>query len=114
MNESVGLLLVPIRNSLILMGLMLRTFSVVVVDWRPPSVGRPPLVGFVHATLPIRSPSNATGPEVTVKVALTLAPGATESNFFVRSEVPFTTEVHLLAGSSSRNSTPTCLLYTSP
>ena len=36
-----------------------------------------PLVWFVHEALPTRSPLNAAGPEVTLKVALTLAPGAT-------------------------------------
>src|SRR5450756_1147864 len=71
MNESVGLLLVPIRNSLILIGLTFRTFSAVVSNCLPPCVG------FVHQALPTRSPLKGAGPEVTLKVALTLAPGAT-------------------------------------
>ncbi len=66
MNELVGLPLVPVRNSLILIGLTLRTFSVVVSDCLAP------FVGFVHEALPIRSPLKGAGPEVTLKVALTL------------------------------------------
>src|SRR5579862_3113326 len=57
------------RNSLIFTGVTLRTFSAVVSDCGLPSV--------VHRALPTRSPLNAAGPEVTLKVALTLAPGAT-------------------------------------
>src|SRR5262245_41240090 len=82
MNELVGLSLVPVRNSLILIGLTLRTFSVVV------SHGLAPVVGSVHEAVPTRSPLKAAGPEVTVKVALTVAPGATESNVFDVSVVP--------------------------
>src|ERR1035441_7991186 len=62
---------VLMRNSLILIGLTLRTFSAVVA-----SNCLPPLV---HAALATRSPLKAAGPEVTLKVALTLAPGATGS-----------------------------------
>ena len=60
------------RNSLILTGLTFRTFSAVVSDCVLPS-------RFVHEALPTRSPLKAAGPEVTLKVALTLAPGATGS-----------------------------------
>src|SRR5712672_2376913 len=90
MYPLVGLLLVPARNSLILIGLTFRTASAVVADRLPP------LVGFVHETWPTRSPLKGTGPEVTWNVALTLAPGATESNVCDVSVVPGTTEVHCL------------------
>src|SRR5215469_3097672 len=90
MNELVGLVLVPARNSLILIGLTFRTFSAVVVNCLPPRVG------FVHAALPIRSPLKGSGPEVTWKVALTLAPGATEANVCDAWPVPGMTEVHPL------------------
>ncbi len=77
------------RNSLILIGLTLRTFSAVVSDCVPP------VVRFVHEALPTRSPLKAAGPEVTLKVALTLAPGATgPANVTDVSVVPGTTEVH--------------------
>src|SRR6476646_3451795 len=88
MNASVGLPLVRVRNSLILTGLTLRTFSVVVSDRLPP------VEGFVHEALPIRSPLRAAAPEVTRNVALTLAPGATESNVCDVSVVPGTNAVH--------------------
>jgi len=100
MNESVGLLLVPMRNSLILIGLTFRTFSAVVSNCLLPSVG------FVHQALPTRSPLKGAGPEVTLKVALTLAPGATESNVADVSVVPGTTEVHCLLGTEMLNFTP--------
>src|ERR1043165_6484691 len=67
MNALVGLSLVPVRNSLILIGLTLRTFSIVISH----CLG--PLVGPSHEAMPIRSPLKAAGPEVTVKVALTVA-----------------------------------------
>src|SRR5581483_1714800 len=101
MNESVALVLVPARISLIFTGLTFRTFSAVV------SACRPPWPGLVHAALPIRSPLNGAGPEVTVNVALTLAPGATESNVFDVSVVPLMTEVHSLSGSDMLSFTPT-------
>src|SRR4030042_4909365 len=93
MNEFVELSGEPelTANSLILIGLTFRTFSAVVSDclW--------PLVEFVHEALPTRSPLKAAGPEVTLKVALTLAPGATGpvnvSDVLVE---PGTTEVHPL------------------
>ena len=76
------------RSSLILIGLTFRTFSTVVSDCFLP-------LWFVHRALPTRSPLNAAGPEVTLKVALTLAPGATGSaNDFDVSLVPATNEVH--------------------
>src|ERR1700724_282877 len=75
MNEFVGLAPALMRNSLILIGLTFRTFSAVVADCVLPAV--PPEVVFVHDALPTMSPLKAAGPEVTLKVALTLAPGAT-------------------------------------
>src|SRR5712691_949174 len=101
MNALAGLVLVPARNSLILIGLTLRTFSVVV----PNCLVR--CVGFVHEAVPIRSPLKGTGPEVTLKVALTLAPGATESNVCDVSVVPGTKEVHCLLGTEMLSFTPT-------
>src|SRR6266567_1912007 len=101
MNALVGLVLLPARNSLILIGLTLRTFSAVV------SLCLTPFVAFVRAALPIRSPLKGTGPEVTLKVALTLAPGATESNVCDVSVVPGTKEVHCLLGTEILSFTPT-------
>src|SRR6266567_3012527 len=92
MNALVGLVLAPTRNSLILIGLTLRTFSVVIPNCLAPCVG------FTHEALPIRSPLKGAGPEVTLKVALTLAPGATESNVCDVLVVPGTKEVHCLLG----------------
>src|SRR5215470_8693727 len=73
MNESVGFVGEPalVRNSLILIGLTLRTFSAVVSDCVRPFA--------VHEALPTKSPLNGAGPEVILKVALTFAPGATGS-----------------------------------
>src|ERR1017187_4491914 len=102
MNESVGLVGEPalMRNSLILIGLTFRTFSAVVSECFPP------FAGFVHETLPTRSPLKAAGPEVTLKVALTLAPGATGStNVFDVWVAPATKEVHCL-GTEMLNWTP--------
>ncbi len=100
MNELVALVLVPARNSLILIGLTFRTFSAVVADCRPPCPG------FVHEAVPIRSPLKDTGPEVTLKVALTLAPGATELNVFDVSVVPEANEVHCRPGTEMLSLTP--------
>src|ERR1051325_3647577 len=103
MNESVELVLEPalIRNSLILTGLTFRTFAGVFSDCFAP------LAWFVHWALPARSPLKAAGPEVTLKVALTLAPGATGSaNVFDVWVVPGTTEVQL-PGTEMLNWTPT-------
>src|SRR5215469_2834605 len=100
MNALVGFALVPARNSLILIGLTFRTFSAVV------SLCLSPFVGFVHAALPTRSPLKGTGPEVTSKVALTLAPGATESKVFDVSVVPGMNEVHCLSGTVMLSFTP--------
>src|SRR4051812_37660848 len=85
MNESVELA-PPIRNSLILIGLTLRTFSAVVSDRLAPFV--------VHAAFPTMSPLNAVGPEVTRNVALTLAPATTEANVCDVLLVPVTTADH--------------------
>src|ERR1035437_360280 len=91
MNESVGLVGEPalMRNSLILIGLTFRTFSAVVSDCALPFV--------VHEPLPTKSPLKAAGPAVTLKVALTLAPGATGPAMVADVLVePVATEVHPL------------------
>src|SRR3979490_3429137 len=102
MNEFVELATAPalMRNSLILIGLTFRTFSAVV------STCVPPRVAFVHRALPTRSPLNGRGPEVILKVALTLAPGATGSATVTDVlAVPGTTDVHCL-GTTMLNWTP--------
>src|ERR1017187_1923130 len=83
-----------IANSLILIGLTFRTFSAVVSVCVLPPV--------VQETLPTRSPLKAAGPEVTLKVALTFAPGATGSAIVV---VPEATAVHPV-GTERLNLTP--------
>src|SRR5215470_10911204 len=101
MNESVELDGEPelMRNSLILIGLTFRTFSVVVSEWVR--------LFTVQEALPTRSPLKAAGPDVTLNVALTLAPGATGSaNFFDVSLLPETNEVHCLFGTAMLNVTP--------
>src|SRR5262249_30199053 len=70
--------------SLILIGLTFRTFSAAV------SVCVRLFVEFIHETFATRSPLNAAVPDVTLKAALTLAPGATGS--------PIVTDVLLLSG----------------
>src|SRR4051795_8646615 len=69
MNELVPLVgvLEPIRNSLILIGLVLRTFSLTEADCVP------------QVAVAVSSPLRAAGPEVTFSVRVTLAPGATGS-----------------------------------
>src|SRR5262245_54986854 len=62
-------------NSLILTALTLRTFSVAVSDCVTP------LVGFFQETRPARSPLNGERVEVTLNVALTVAPGAIGPEF---------------------------------
>ena len=60
----------------------------------------------VHETLPTRSPLKTAGPEVTVKVALTVAPGATGSaKVFDVSVEPETMAVHPF-GTEMLNVTP--------
>src|SRR6185503_7768161 len=101
MNEFVGLAGVPelMANSLILIGLALRTFSAVFSDCVCP-------LEFVHEALATRSPLKAAGPEVTLKVALTVAPGTTGSvKVFDVSVPPVTTEVHP-SGTAMLNLTP--------
>src|ERR1700685_1821720 len=96
MNEFDVLVAEPslMRNSLIFTGLTLRTFSAGVSDCALPPV--------VHRALPTRSPLNAAGPEVTLKVALTLAPGATgPANVLDASLVPLTWEDHCWLGRES-------------
>src|SRR5271165_1507989 len=96
MNESVALVGGPelMRNSLILTGFTFRTFSTIVTDC---SLS---LVWFFHEALPIRSPLRGAGPEVTLNVALTLAPGATgPSNVFEVSELPATSADHCFGNS---------------
>src|SRR5436190_9387082 len=102
MNEFVGLVGEPalMRNSLIFTGLTFRTFSAVVSECFPP------VIWFVHWALPTRSPLKAAGPDVTLKVALTLAPGATGSAIVTDVlVVPGTKEVHCL-GTEMLNWTP--------
>ena len=83
------------RNSFTLTGLTFRTFSAVV------SVCILPLAWLFHEASPTRSPLKTAGPEVTLKVALTLAPGAiTSANVFDVSLVPSTTEVHCALGTA--------------
>src|SRR5690348_16294034 len=90
-----------IRNSLILIGLTFRTFSAAV------SICGLLLFELIHEALPKRSPLKAAEPEVTLKVALTRAPGATGSgNFFELSVVPETKDVHCLFGREMLNVTP--------
>src|SRR5690242_13175611 len=101
MNALVELAVVPVLNSLILIGLTFRTFSAVV------STLRGPCTGSVHEALPTRSPFSAFGPEVTLNVAVTLAPGATESNVTDSFVLPATTEVQLGSGTEMLNFTPT-------
>src|SRR5215468_5278078 len=87
MNEFVALPEALARNSLILTGLTLRTFSAVVSDCFAP------VFWFVHRALPTRSPLKAAGPEVILKVALTREPGATGPA--MAADV-VTTEIHCL------------------
>src|SRR5690348_6160963 len=89
------------RNSLILTGVTFRTFSTAVPNWFAPPLE------LVHEALATRSPLKAAGPEVTLNVAFTLAPGATGSeNFFEVSLLPETTEVHCLFGTARLSVTP--------
>ena len=71
MNWLVELVLVLKRTSLILIGRTFRTLWVVVSDCVLP------VAGSVHSALPVRKPAPVAAGEVTLKVALTLAPGAT-------------------------------------
>src|SRR4051812_45507287 len=86
MNVSVGSAPVPMRNSLILIGLALRTRSAIDADCVAP------LAWLVQDALPTRSPLKLACPEVTRNVALTLSPGATGPGMV--SEPPWTTELH--------------------
>src|SRR5260370_609696 len=96
------------RNSLILIGLTFRTFSAVISECLAP------LVWFVHWALPTRSPLKAAGPEVTLNVALTLAPGATGSanvaDVLAVPDTPDTKDVHCLFGTEMLNWTPVAAL----
>src|SRR6186713_2979841 len=89
-----------LRNSLIVIGLTLRTFSTAVSDcFAPPAA-------FVHRALPTRSPLKAAVADVTLNVALTLAPGAIGSAIVAEVlAVPVTTAAHPL-GTDKLNSTP--------
>src|SRR5207302_937418 len=102
MNESVVFAeLEPMRNSLILIWLTLRAFMAAISECVVP------LFVSVHEALPTRSPLKAIGPAVILKVALTLAPGATGSaNVFDESRVPATTDVQFLSGKAMLNRTP--------
>src|SRR5262249_43854169 len=69
MNVLVASVVVPMRYSLILTGLVLRTRSAVDADCVAPFA--------VHVAVACMSPLKAAGPEVTANVRLTLSPGAT-------------------------------------
>src|SRR3954471_18814253 len=102
MNESVGFSAEPAlrRNSLILTGLTFRTFSTVVSDCVRP-------LGFTHETLPTRSPLKTAGADVTLNVALTLAPGATGSAIvFAVAALPERTAFHCSLGKAMLSFTP--------
>src|SRR5690242_12537300 len=91
----------PVRNSLILIGPTFRTFSVAVSECFAP------VVRFVHCAVATRLPLNGIGPDVILKVAFTLAPGATGPGMvaaFVAA--PDTTTVHGGVGTAMLNSTP--------
>jgi hypothetical protein len=62
--------------------------------------------GFVHEALPTRSPLKAAGPEVTLKVALTLAPGATGQRTSSTSRWCPNEAVHCLLGTEMLSLTP--------
>src|SRR5579863_5835848 len=95
MNESVPL----IANSLILTGLTLRTFSAAFSD-------NVPLPSSVHVALATRSPLKAADPDVTLKVTLTVLPGATTSlNELVVPLLPEITDVQPF-GTEMLNLTP--------
>src|SRR5579872_5227713 len=101
MNEFVVLVVDPslMRNSLILIGRTFRTFSTAT------SACFAPLAWFVHCALATRSPLKAAGPEVIVKVALTLAPGATAVAIVADGFVlPAATALHWGVGSDTLNS----------
>src|SRR5438552_14998116 len=101
MNEFVGFAgaPAPIWNSLILIGLTLRTFSVAVSDRFAPDE-------LVHRALATRSPFHGSGPDVIVKIALMVVPGATGSAIVCDGfDVPRTIDVHR-AGTAMLNSTP--------
>src|SRR3954463_3076267 len=102
MNEFVVLAGEPslIRNSLTLIGLTFRTFSVLVSD----CVTR--LSGAVHRACATRSPLNGAGPEVTLNVALTLAPAAITCSNVAALLVPGINDVHCLLGTEMLNSRP--------
>src|SRR5688572_15835684 len=71
MNWFVGLAPAPNRTSLILIGKTFRTLAVVVSD----CVLR--VAGSIHSALPVRKPAPVRAGAVILKVAVTLAPGAT-------------------------------------
>src|SRR6187455_1232244 len=82
------------RNSLIVIGLTLRTFPIAVSDCFTPAA-------VVHSAVATRSPLNGIGPAVTLTGKLTLAPGATDSDSWAtRPKV-----LHPLGG-AIRNATP--------
>src|SRR5258708_3342430 len=77
-----------VLNSLILIGPTFRTFSAAVTDCFTP-------LALVHDTVATRSPLKVVGPDVTLKVAPTLAPGATgAAKVFEIPAEPEATAVH--------------------
>src|SRR5450631_3102008 len=101
MNCPAGLPLAPNRTSLILTGCTFRTLVVVVSTL----VVLPP--EFFHSTLPVKKPAPVAKGEVTLKVALTLAPGATTSaKAFAAPLPPEATELHCTLGPKTLSLTP--------
>src|ERR1035437_4418758 len=91
MNWLVELMLVLKRISLIFIGRTFLTFWAVVSDCVPP------VMGFFHSALPIRKPAPVFADAMTLKVVLTLTPGATGVvNVFEVSTASEITEVHPL------------------
>src|SRR5512146_3347543 len=88
---------VPMRNSLILIGSTFRTFSTLVTHRVLPCAS-------VHRASPMRSPFKGLDPEVTWKVALTLAPVASgPATSAGRGSLPERREVHCRLGREMLN-----------
>ena len=100
MNWLVELMLVLKRISLILIGRTFLTLCAVVSNCASP------FILLFHSAFPVRKPAPVFTEAVILKVAFTLAPGATGAlNIFVVSAVPETMEVHPL-GTEMLNLTP--------
>src|SRR5438105_4126277 len=100
MNWLDELVLVLKRTSLILTGRTFRTLCVIVSD------DTPPFAGPVHSALPVMTPAPVADADVTLKVALMLAPGAIGStNVTDVREVLESTALHRL-GTAMLSLTP--------